>query len=297
MRSEFVQVSSDTGELQYPAIHSPVYVIPGGIRYLKHPGVVLIGQTASNIMGMKGFLEGFDPALGFPAYVDDPITSRRVSIDPWYTIPVSPGTHLCKTAGQTCYCSWGPGKRTMNDRATEYIRRILAEGHGSVLEHASYSFFIYGIGRSVTHELVRHRSGCAYSQVSQRYVDGTTLRFVMRPEYDGVTKLEQRFFTNIEYAADQYRQNTDELGALQASGESEILTGDKVRQRRNKLQQAAREVLPNSAEAPITFTANARALRHILEMRASEHAETEIRRMAMMVYYLIMRVEPIIFGD
>ncbi len=280
--------------LHFPAEHSPVFSSPGGVRYLKSPGVVLIGQPAVDITGMREFLEGFDPSLGFSSYVDDSIED----------LPL--GTHLCKTAGQTCYCSWGPGKRTMNAEAKRYIlgtpekdRKdgIVGQGHGSVLEHANYSFFIYGIGRSVTHELVRHRAGCAYSQVSQRYVDGTTLRFVMRPEYHGVTRLEERFYRNIQHAADQYRLITDELAQLQASGKSEILTGDKARDRRKKLQQAAREVLPNSAEAPITFTANARALRHTLEMRASEHAETEIRRLFMIIYRLIVAVEPIIFGD
>lgn len=266
----------------FPAHHAQVFTTPGGVAYLKEPGVVLIAQTATDISGMRTFLEQFDPDLKFGEYVDDPT-------------PLPAGTHLCKTAGQTCYCSWG-AKRTMNVDAAKYIANIVESGHGSVLEHANYTFFLYGISRSLTHELVRHRAGCAYSQVSQRYVDDTTLRFVMRPEYDGDSELEQRFFTNIERAAKEYREITDLLMKRQAAG-SEILSGEKKRDERKKHQQAARSVLPNETEAPITFTANARALRHTMEMRASDHAETEIRRLFMKIYRVVVQVEPIIFGD
>lgn len=271
--------------LRYPRLDAEVFTSPTGLRFLKEPGVVLIAQPAVDITGMRTFLEGFEAELGFPSYVDDPHDG------------LSNGTHLCKAAGQTCYCSWGPGKRTMNEKAKDYIKNILSSGHGSVLEHANYSFFIYGISRSVTHELVRHRAGCAYSQVSQRFVDDTTLRFVMRPEYVGDHELEQRFLSNITHAALQYEKITEILLARQVAGETEILTGEKARDRRKKVQQAAREVLQNAAEAPITFTANARALRHTLEMRASEHAETEIRRLFMKIYRVVVSVEPIIFGD
>ncbi len=267
---------------QYPAIHAEAFKTPNGVSYLKEPGVVLIGQPMADISGMRTFLEQFDEQPHFGEYVDDPTE-------------LSAGSHLCKTAGQTCYCSWGE-KRTMNDEAAKYISNIIESGHGSVLEHANYSLFIYGVSRSLTHELVRHRAGFAYSQVSQRYVDDTTLRFVMRPEYDGDPLLEPRFFTNIEHAAKEYREISDTLEKSQEAG-TEILTGEKKRDRRKKVQQAARSVLPNETEAPITVTANARAWRHTLEMRASEHAETEIRRLFMKIYRVLIQVEPIIFGD
>lgn len=267
---------------QFPALHVPAFKTPGGVAYVKEPGVVLISQPAVDISGMRGFLEQFDPGLEFGQYVDDPTA-------------LPSGTHLCKTAGQTCYCSWGK-KRTMNAEAAKYIGNIVQSGHGSVLEHANYGFFIYGISRSLTHELVRHRAGCAYSQVSQRYVDDTTLRFVMRPEYDGDPELEQRYFKVIEEAAKNYAEITEILIARQSDGAT-TLFGEKKRDLRKKVQQAARSVLPNETEAPITFTANARALRHTLEMRASDHAETEIRRLFMKIYRVAVQVDPILFGD
>lgn len=273
---------SPTLPLEYPRLDAEGFVSPGGVRYVKEPGVVLLGQPAVDITGLRTYLSQFDPALKFDAYVDDPTA-----------LPA--GTHLCKTAGQTCYCSWGE-KRTMNAEAKKYVANIVASGHGSVLEHANYSFFLYGVSRSLTHELVRHRAGCAYSQVSQRYVDDTTLRFVMRPEYDGDPELQTRFFTNIERAAKEYREITGLLLSRQGSG-SEILSGEKKRDLRKKVQQAARSVLPNETEAPITFTANARALRHTMEMRASDHAEIEIRRLFMKIYRVVVQVDPILFGD
>jgi thymidylate synthase (FAD) len=88
--------------------------------------------------------------------------------------------------------SFGP-KRTTNDRAERYFANLSSSGHGSVYEHASFSFLCYGISRSTTHEVVRHRAGTAYSQLSQRYVSGKVLRFVERPEYQEVPALNARF--------------------------------------------------------------------------------------------------------
>ena len=152
----------------FPAIHSPVYHTRAGTAYLRTPGVVMLARPRTNVAGLAGFLEGFDPELGFPSYLDDPTR-----------LPDS--SQLCKTAGQTCYLSFGP-RRTKNENAAAYFERLTSAGHGSVLEHASFSFLLYGISRSVTHELVRHRAGAGFSQVSQRYVSGAVLRFVERPE-------------------------------------------------------------------------------------------------------------------
>nr|MDQ3842259.1 FAD-dependent thymidylate synthase [Actinomycetota bacterium] len=152
----------------FPAIHSPVYHTEVGTAYLRAPGVVMLAKPQTNVANLKDFLEGFDPSLGFPAYLDDPT--------------MLPGSsQLCKTAGQVCYASFGP-RRTTNENAAAYFERLTSAGHGSVLEHASFSFLLYGISRSVTHELVRHRH-LNFSQVSQRYVSGRVLRFVERPEY------------------------------------------------------------------------------------------------------------------
>ena len=78
------------------------------------------------------------------------------------------GERLAEFAGRLCYMSQrNPASRTTRD----YLENIKKQGHGSVLEHANYSLLLEGVSRSLTHELVRHRAGIAYSQLSQRYVD------------------------------------------------------------------------------------------------------------------------------
>jgi thymidylate synthase (FAD) len=265
-----------------PAVHSSVRYTGAGTAYLRAPGVVMISRPSVDISGLKGFLEGFDPSLGFPAYLDDPT-------------PLPDSSQLAKTAGQTCYMSFGP-RRTKNEDAAAYFERLTSAGHGSVLEHASFSFLLYGISRSVTHELVRHRVGTGFSQISQRYVSGPVLRFVERPEYQQDEELHRLFEGRIDRAATEYAAMTDRLLERQGEG-SALLNSDRATDARKKVQQTARSLLPNETEAPMVFTGNVRALRHIVEMRADEHAESEIRNLAVRLFLCLAVADPILFGD
>src|SRR5438874_3550342 len=67
--------------------------------------------------------------------------------------------------------------------------------------------------------------------------------------------------------------------------------------RRKLARQAARSVLPNATETKIFVTANARALRHFIELRGSRHAETEIRQLAVQVLRVMQKEAPHLFGD
>ena len=266
----------------FPSIHSPVFHTQAGTPYLKRPGVVVLARPQTNVAGLGGFLEGFDPALRFPEYIEDPTE-----------LPDS--TQLCKTAGQVCYASFGP-RRTTNENAAAYIERLTSAGHGSVLEHASFSFLLYGISRSVTHELVRHRAGTGFSQISQRYVSGSVLRFVERPEYEEDEELHRLFEERADAAAAGYEAMAERLLERQEGGAS-MLTADYKTDARKKVQQTARSLLPNETEAPMVFTGNVRALRHIIEMRADAHAESEIRNLALRLFLCLRTVDPILFGD
>ena len=266
----------------FPTIHSPVYHTERGTPYLRSPGVVMLTRPRTNVEGLAGFLEGFDPELRFQEYLDDPTR-----------LPDS--TQLCKTAGQLCYASFGP-RRTKNDNAAAYIGRLTSAGHGSVLEHATFSFLLYGISRSVTHELVRHRAGVGYSQISQRYVSGAVLRFVERPEYQEDEELHRLFEDRADRAASEYEAMAEQLLDRQEGGAS-MLTADYKTDARKKVQQTARSLLPNETEAPLVFTANVRALRHIIEMRADAHAESEIRTLALRLFLCAFAADPILFGD
>jgi thymidylate synthase (FAD) len=226
----------------------------------------MLSKPQVNVQSLGGFLEGFDPELEFPGYIDDPTE-----------LPGS--SQLCKTAGQLCYASFGP-RRTTNDNAAAYFERLTSAGHGSVLEHASFSFLLYGISRSVTHELVRHRAGVGISQVSQRYVSGSVLRFEKR----------------VDRAAAEYEEMAGRLLERQERGDA-LLDAEYRTDARKKVQQTARSLLPNETEAPMVFTGNVRALRHIVEMRADEHAESEIRTLAVRLFLCLVRGDPILFSD
>jgi thymidylate synthase (FAD) len=265
----------------FPAIHSPVYHTVAGTAYLRAPGVVMLAKPQTNIGGLKDFLKGFDPSLGFPDYLDDPTK-----------LPDS--SQLCKTAGQTCYMSFGY-RRTTNKNAAAYFERLASAGHGSVLEHANFSFLLYGISRSVTHELVRHRH-LNFSQISQRYVSGAVLRFVERPEYQSVTELHRLFEERADRAASEYEAMAGHLLERQEKGDA-FLDAEYRTDARKKVQQTARSLLPNETEAPMVFTGNVRALRHIIEMRADEHAESEIRTLAVRLFLCLATADPILFGD
>ena len=197
------------------------------------------------------------------------------------------GEKLAEFAGRLCYMS----QRNPAQRATrDYLENIKKQGHGSVLEHANYSLLHEGVSRSLTHELVRHRAGFAYSQLSQRYVDESQAAFVVPPAVLGDDSLEDAWRGQMEEALATYVALVEQLMERYA------WVADKVH-RRKMAREAARGVLPNSTETKIVVTGNARAWRTMLELRASEAAELEIRRMALAVLRVLQHEAPGFFSD
>ena len=197
------------------------------------------------------------------------------------------GERLAEFAGRLCYMSQkNPAHRDTRD----YLENIKKQGHGSVLEHANYSLLLEGVSRSLTHELVRHRAGFAYSQLSQRYVDESTANFVMPPAIIGDEALEKAWTEQVEAAQKSYVGLVEQLMTRYA------WVGDKIH-RRKMAREAARGVLPNSTETKIVVTANARAWRTMLELRSSEGAEFEIRRCAVGMLRILLAEAPGFFSD
>ena len=197
------------------------------------------------------------------------------------------GEHLAEFAGRLCYMS----QRNPANRSTrEYLENILKQGHGSVLEHANYSLLLEGISRSLTHELVRHRAGFAYSQLSQRYVDESEAAFVVPPAIVGDESLESAWREQMESAQRAYVALVEELMQRYA------WVGDRIH-RRKMAREAARGVLPNSTETKIVATGNVRAWRTMLELRCGEGAELEIRRVGVEILRTLQREAPAFFGD
>jgi thymidylate synthase (FAD) len=197
------------------------------------------------------------------------------------------GERLAEFAGRLCYMSQAnPAKRTTED----YLENIKKQGHGSVLEHSVYVLLLEGISRSCTHELVRHRAGFGYSQLSQRYVDESHAAFVVPPAMLGDAKLEAAWLAQVTAAQEAYARAVEDLMRRYE------WVADKVH-RRKMAREAARSLLPNATETKIVVSANARAWRTMLELRCGEGAEQEIRRMAVAVLRALSAEAPRLFSD
>lgn len=281
IRTQFERYGGNEND-GYMTIHAPVHHSPNGTPYLTRPGVAVLARPSMNLAGLAGFLNGYGDDSPFLNYLHDPTL-----------LPDS--AQLCKVAGQLCYMSFGR-KRSYNADAERYFTNLKSSGHGSVFEHANFSLLLYGISRSVTHELIRHRPGLAYSQQSQRYVSGRMLRFVERPEYAIDEVLHTQFLQRIERAAEEYATITERILQMQQEG-TQLLNAEERTDLRKKVQQTARSVLPNETEAPILVTGNVRAWRHVISMRASAHAETEIRELAVRIFLCLYLTDPLLFSD
>jgi len=181
----------------------------------------------------------------------------------------------------TVYCAEVPN-------GTLYVRR---NGRpvwcgNSVLEHASFSFLVTDVSRGCSHELVRHRAGWAYSQRSTRYVDESEAGVVVPHKVRGDDHARLLWELSCRNALDSYRQIVNAL----SKGPGESAT-----ERKKAIRQAARSVLPTAVVTTLVATANARALRHFFEMRASAGADPEIRQLAVAVYDLVSHYE--LFAD
>jgi thymidylate synthase (FAD) len=226
----------------------------------------------------------FEPVV---TVLSRPVFSAPPHLDVHWMGEGTDGEWLAEFAGRLCYMSQhNPAGRSTRD----YLENIKKQGHGSVLEHANYSLLLEGVSRSLTHELVRHRSGFSYSQLSQRYVDESQAAFVVPPAIAGDDTLLAAWRAQIDGAQAAYVSLVSQL--MERYG----WVADRVH-RRKMAREAARGVLPNSTETKIVVTGNARAWRTMLELRSSEAAELEIRRLAIVVLRVLQAEAPAFFSD
>jgi thymidylate synthase (FAD) len=226
------------------------------------------------------------------------IVSSRVRLIAWthfqppddidWSTDADGGQALAEFAGRACYESWHkPNPATATNAG--YLRHILEVGHLSVIEHATASFYITGVSRSLTHELIRHRH-FSYSQLSQRYVPEHDASVVEPDVIAADPELHKKFVAATEASVAAYN---DLLAGLQerfADVQSATL-------RHKQARQAARAVLPNATETRIVVTGNYRAWRHFVAMRATDHADVEIRSLAVECLRQLQQVAPHVFDD
>jgi thymidylate synthase (FAD) len=206
---------------------------------------------------------------------------------PWST-DADGGQALAEFAGRACYQSWKkPNPVTATNAG--YLAHILEVGHFSVLEHGSVTFYLTGVSRSFTHELIRHRH-FSYSQLSQRYVPGRDAAMVEPEVIASDPGLHKTFVEAAEASVRAYNELLEGLEQKFADEPNATL-------RRKQARQAARAVLPNAAETRIVVTGNYRAWRHFVALRATEAADVEIREVAIACLRELQRVAPNIFAD
>ena len=235
------------------------------LKIVREPRVYLVGRQVTDDAAIAAFL------------ADEGRT--------WQTDTEVGAERLAEIAGRVCYMSYGRGRKSN----AEFLSHLVDVGHGSVLEHGVWSFLVTGVSRSFTHELIRHRH-FSYSQLSQRYVDESDSDYVEPDVIATDPELHRVWSEAVNAARHAYDELVKGLEARFTDMSDKTL-------RRKMARQAARSVLPNATETKIFFTGNARALRHFIELRGSEHAEVEIRKVAVAVLKLMQKEAPNVFGD
>jgi len=193
---------------------------------------------------------------------------------------------LVEVAGRLCYMSFGNKQRRRDNKS--YIGHLISEGHESVLEHATWSLLITGVSRAFTHQLVRHRIGFSYSQLSQQYHDESDARFVIPEEIRAAPEALKTWAESMRNARKAYRDLLSQLIPEQKIGERE---GNRA------LRSAARSALPNCTETKIVVTANARSLRHFLSVRGAIVGDLEMRQVSVKLLETLKSEAPSLFSD
>lgn len=248
--------------------------------HLTEPSVFLLARPSLDLDGMRGYLA----AVGGESWLE-----RRLQEVDGEAGALNPGELLVEFAGRACYRSWEPGlnpnvTRVRTDQR-EYFANILRSGHGSVLEHASYSFALHNVSRTFTHELVRHRAGSAFSQESLRYVRLTDIGFRVPPALEPV---REQALAIVEQLEEFQVSAAQELGIDKEGVPFHV---------KKQVTSALRRLAPIGLSTEIMWTANVRTLRHVIEMRTDTGAEEELRLVFDKVAEIMQTEAPLLFQD
>jgi thymidylate synthase (FAD) len=241
------------------------------------PSVYLIARPSVDLAAMRAYLD----EVGGASWLE--LREREADGDP------NAAQLLVEFCGRVCYRSWEPGlnknvSRVRRDQ-NEYLGNLLASLHGSVLEHASFSFAFRHVSRVFTHELVRHRAGSAFSQESLRYVRLTDIGFRVPPA--------------LEPVRDQVISLVEQLEEFQVSAAEALGLDDEgvPFSVKKEVTSALRRLAPIGLSTDIVWTANLRTLRHVIEMRTSPGAEEELRLVFDRVAEIMTAEVPGLFQD
>ncbi len=235
------------------------------------PQVFLLARPAVNEEGLAAYLEA-------------------VGASGWETDAPSAGEKLIEVAGRSCYRSFEPGLNPNVTKIREgskvYLENILTVKHGSVIEHANWTFAFFNVSRVFTHELVRHRAGTAISQESLRFVRLTEIPMWVPREIRENPEAFAIFEEVVRKSEEAQKRFADVLEIeVRPFHEKKVLTS------------AMRRVAPDGIATTIIWTANARTLRWVIEARTEPGAEVEIRMIFGKVAEIMEKEAPHLFGD
>jgi thymidylate synthase (FAD) len=241
------------------------------------PTVFLIARPSIDVEGMRGYLRDVGGESWLERRLEEADGAPRG------------GELIVEFGGRACYRSWEPG---LNPNVTkvrvdqrEYFANILRSGHGSVLEHANWSFALRNVSRVFTHELVRHRAGSAFSQESLRYVRLADIGFRLPPALEPI---REQALSIVEQLEELQISAAERLGIDEQGVPFHV---------KKEVTSALRRLAPIGLSTDIVWTANARTLRHVIEMRTAEGAEEELRLVFDKLARIMQAEAPWLFQD
>lgn len=251
-------------------------------RIIERPEVFLVGEPTLAWNEISRYLK----KVGERTNTDAEAWARRTVGN------VSNGEALVELGGRLCYRSWVPGANAnvtkVRENSTEYFGNIISSGHGSVMEHANYSFIFDDVSRVFTHEMVRHRAGVAVSQESMRFVRLTDIPFWF-PEW---AREDKALMANAVIILEQLEEF--QLWMTKHFGlDTEGINFSEKKHKTSFMRRFA----PDGVATGMLCTINIRALRHIVFMRTALGAEEEIRLVMDDVAKLAIKATPNLMQD
>jgi thymidylate synthase (FAD) len=169
--------------------------------FVTEPEVALVGKPVMEIEGVRRFLDAH--GYVWPEW--------EKNLDGMMSLGDDDGEWLAEMAGRNCYQSWAKEGEEPKGRDHEsHIKHMIEVGHGAVIEHCNFNFIMWNVSRSLTHELVRHRLA-SYSQLSQRYVDSSSVAFVIPPAIQELSKSNPEAYRTWVEHCERSRQVYEEL--------------------------------------------------------------------------------------
>lgn len=253
-------------------------------RLVERPEVFLVSAPTLDWEEIRRYLH----KVGERTQTDAISWADRVQTD----LDVSDGEALVEFGGKYCYRSWVPEANPNISKVTEdttaYLGNILKQGHGSVLEHANYSFVFDDVSRVFTHEMVRHRAGVAVSQESMRFVRLTDIPFWF-PEW---ARKDHELMSRSVHLLQDMESHQIWMTKHFNLNDDDILMSEKKHK-----TSFMRRFAPDGVATGMLCTINLRALRHIVYMRTALGAEEEIRLVMDDVARLALNVTPNLMQD